>query len=138
MDLNNEQFKLGCFVYQTVKDHSDNKQFQLGRLFAFINNLKMEHGDDIDAIDWIQPLIDGQDRLEVFVDDKILKQFIEVFTENAVEIIYENQLYFNVDDYFIYVNNGLITIEDDYDKGVKISSAEEMGDFDDFEIEYVN
>lgn len=116
----------------------NNKQFKLGRLFAFMNNLKMEHGDDIDDIDWIQPLIDGQERLEVFVDDEILKQFIEVFTENAGEITYEGQLYFTVDDFIVYVNDGLITIVDDYEERLKIISAEEMGDFDDFEIEYVN
>ena len=147
MDLNNEQFKLGCFVYDTIKNHGDDKQFKLGRLFAFMNNLKIDLGRDdydddveydIDVSIWIDKLIEGQERLEVFINDEILRQLIEILTENAVEIIYENQLYFNIDDLFIYVNNGLITIEDDYDKGVKISSAEEMGDFDEFEIEYVN
>lgn len=136
MDLNNKQFKLGCFVYKTIKNNGDDKQFKLGRLFAFMNNLKIDLGrDDDDDYDidvgiWIYQLIEGQERLEVLIDDEILRQLIKILTENAVEIIYENQLYFNVDDYFVYVNNGLITIEDDYDKGVKISSAEEMGDFD--------
>lgn len=116
----------------------NNKQFKLARLFAFMNNLKMEHGDDIDDIDWVQSLIDEQEELEVFVDDEILRQFIEVFTENAGEITYEGQLYFTIDDFIVYVNDGLITISYDYEERLKIISAEEMGDFDDFEIEYVN
>jgi hypothetical protein len=105
-------------------------------LFEFMRYISEIYEDDNSNTKWINLLIEKQERLNIKLNNDILRKLLEEFTDNVGEINYEEQIYFIYSDLIFYIDEGLITITDDYEERLKIIIAEEMDNFDDFEIEY--
>lgn len=103
----------------------NNEQFKLGRLFAFMDNLSCEHyGYEVDFDEWIEKSMEEQRNLQVNINDEMLKELIGLYTSEFEEIIYERRLYLILYDKIIYVNDGYITIADDYETTMTIINNE--------------